>query len=142
MDNFISSGPPEDEGACPDPESLTKTLEKSLELNNDQADSVDALNEELKEKLVITNLRSNKIPDCIATDDEDWEPPVWHAWDEWDQKVNTQEDWTWHNTLKYKAKKGQFDDHDKVYKKKSKKRRHHHKSSRTENKTPLPTLTT
>ena len=27
------------------------------------------------------------IPDCIATDDEDWEPPVWHAWDEWDQKV-------------------------------------------------------
>ena len=66
-----------------------------------------------------------KIPDCIATDDEDWEPPVWHAWDEWDQKVNAQEDWTWHNTLKYKAKKGQFDDHEKVYKKKSKKRRHY-----------------
>ena len=38
-----------------------------------------------------------KIPDCIATDDEDWEPPAWHAWDEWDQKVNAQEDWTWDN---------------------------------------------
>ena len=50
------------------------------------------------------------------------------------EKVNAQEDWTWDNTLKYKARKGQFDDHDKVYKKKSKKR----KSSRTtKNKTTL-----
>jgi len=139
-DKFFSSRPPgpdgEAEGTSPDPESLAQTLEKSLGLNNGQADNADVLNEELKDKLVITNLRPNKIPDCIATDDEDWEPPVWHAWDEWDQKVNAQEDWTWHNTLKYKARKGQFDDHDKVYKKKSKKRRHHHKSSRTENKTP------
>ena len=70
--------------ASPDSEGgLTKTLEKSLGLNNDQADNVDALNGELKDKLIITNPRS-KIPDCIATDDEDWEPPVWHAWDEWD----------------------------------------------------------
>jgi len=134
QDKVFSSRPPEDEGASPDSESLAKTLEKSLGLNNDQADSVDGLNDELT-KLVITKHRP-KIPDCIATDDEDWEPPVWHAWDEWDQKVNAQEDWTWHNTLKYKARKGQFDDHDKVYKKKSKKSRHHHKSSRNENKTP------
>ena len=80
---------------------------KSLSgLNNDQADSADpdGLNDELT-KLVITKPRQ-KIPDCIATDDEDLEPPAWHAWDEWDQKVNAQEDWTWHNTLKYKAKKG------------------------------------
>ena len=77
------SRPPEDKGTRPDPESLAKTLEKSLGLNNDQADNVDALNGELKDKLIITNPRS-KIPDCIATDDEDWEPPVWHAWDEWD----------------------------------------------------------
>ena len=126
---------PDGESASPDSESLAKTLEKSLGLNNDQADNVDALNDDLNNKLVITKARP-MIPDCIATDDEDWELPVWHAWDEWDQKVNAQEDWTWHNTLKYKAKKGQFDDHDKVYKKKSKKRRHHHKSSRTENQTP------
>ena len=115
---------PDGESASPDSESLAKTLEKSLGLNNDQADNVDAPNDDLKGKLIITKHRP-KIPDCIATDDEDWEPPVWHAWDEWDQKVNAQEDWTWHNTLKYKAKKGQFDDHEKVYKKKSKKRRHY-----------------
>ena len=78
-----TSSPPEGEGASPDSDSLAKTLEKSLGLNNDQADNVDALNGELKDKLVITNPRS-KVPDCIATDDEDWEPPVWHAWDEWD----------------------------------------------------------
>ena len=104
---------------------------KSLSgLNNDQADSADpdGLNDELT-KLVITKHRPKipdciatddedweppegqvdhrpKIPDCIATDDEDWEPPVWLAWDKWDQKVNAQEDWTWHYTLKYKAKKG------------------------------------
>ena len=69
-----------------------------------------------------------KIPDSIATDDEDCEPPAWYAWDEWDQKVNVQEG-TIH--LKYKARKGQFDDHDKIYKKSRKKK----KSSRTESKT-------
>ena len=83
-----------------------KLLKSLSGLNNDQADSADpdGLNDELT-KLVITKHRP-KIPDCIATDDEDWEPPVWLAWDKWDQKVNAQEDWTWHYTLKYKAKKG------------------------------------
>ena len=167
----------------PDPESLAKTLEKSLGLNNDQADNVDGLNEELKDKLVMpvipiwkstqwlvsdfmvafaTNLTllcmyhhmqcssgasgfktrsrftSHWTTDCVhqrmsASSRISWFRSVWHAWD---QKVNSQEDWPWHKTLKYKAKKGQFDDHDKVCKKKSKKWRHHHKSSRTENKTP------
>ena len=37
----------------PDPESLAKTLENSLGLNNDQADNVDGPNEELKDKLVM-----------------------------------------------------------------------------------------
>ena len=36
-----------------DPESLAKTLEKSPGLNNDQADNVDGLNGELKDKLII-----------------------------------------------------------------------------------------
>ena len=85
QDNVFSStsSPPEGEGASPDSDSLAKTLEKSLGLNNDQADNVDALNDDLNNKLVITKARP-MIPDCIATDDEDWEPPVWHAWDEWD----------------------------------------------------------
>jgi len=134
--NVFFSRPRDCDNVNPDPESLAQTLEKSLGLN-DQADNADVLSEELSNKLIITRSRP-KIPECIATDDEDWEPPAWHAWDEWDQKVNAQEDWTWDNTLKYKARKGQFDDHDKVYKKKSKKK----KSSRTtKNKTTLPTLT-
>ena len=39
--------------ASPDSESLAKTLEKSLRLNNYQADNADALNDELKGKLII-----------------------------------------------------------------------------------------
>ena len=66
----------------------------SLGLNNDQADNVHGLNDELKDKLVISKPRPRMEPKgkCLG--------------------------WTWakHNTLK-----GQFDDHDKVYRKKSKK---------------------
>ena len=39
-----------------------QTLEKSLGLNNDQADNVHGLNDELKDKLVISKLRPRMGP--------------------------------------------------------------------------------
>ena len=77
----------------------------------------------------------------IATNDEEWEPPVRREWDEWEDKVNAQDTWTtedkasaqvyWtkERILKRAARKGQFDDADKVYKKKSKTRRNHKHST-------------
>ena len=70
----------------------------------------------------------------IATEDEEWEPPVRREWDEWEDKVNAQDDWTTEDKanahlLKFirrekgfsrglpAKRKGQFDDADKVYKK-------------------------
>ena len=75
--------------------------------------------------------------DVITTDDEEWEPPIRREWDEWDDKVNGQDQWTledkthsqeyWtrEKLLERKRRHGQFDDHDKVYKKKTKTRSRH-----------------
>ena len=72
-------------------------------------------------------------------DDEEWEPPVRREWedkvnaqDTWteEDKANSQVYWTRERLLKRAARKGQFDDADKVYyKKKSKTRKHKHSSS-------------
>ena len=86
--NVFFSRPRDCDNVNPDPESLAQTLEKSLGLH-DQTDNADVLSEELKDKLVIAKPRP-RISDCIATDDEDWKPLAWHAWDEWEQKVNVQ----------------------------------------------------